>query len=276
MDDNLGVNEAADVHPATVGAMLRREREAQSKSLQDIADDTRIPMRHLKALEASDHDALPAITYEVGFAKSYARSLGLDEDDIARRVRDENGSEPRYDRTRDGDNFHPADPSRTPPRMLAWTAALIAGLLVAGYGIWRGFFWTAEPADPYLDRQMSAAEADQAPAAKAALPPAGPPGNSPGSDGQVVLTANKEVWVRIYNGANDTLLIKTLIPGERYEVPRQANNPMINIGRPEAVDVTLAGRPVAPLGPPERAVKDVGISAAALLARRRTAPTPAT
>ena len=83
----------------------------------------------------------------------------------------------------------------------------------------------------------------------------------------MVLTASKEVWVRVYNADNETLLIKTLAPGERYEVPKQANNPMINIGRPEAVTVTIDGQNVAPLGPPERAIKDVGISAQALMAR---------
>ena len=262
MDDEREQPAAEADTYGSVGEMLRLEREKQSLTLTDIADKTRIPMRHLKALEASDHDALPASTYEIGFAKAYGRALGLDEEHIANELRDEIGHRPSYDRTRDRDNFQPADPARTPPRLMVWTVALIGILLVAGYGIWRGFFWTSDPADPYLDTANQQQVASATPVAKAPIAPAGPSASDP-----VVLTATKEVWVRIYNGADDTLLMKTMAPGEKFEVPAQAENPMINIGRPEALTVTVGGREVAPLGPPERAIKDIGISARALLAR---------
>lgn len=273
MEDELEQSENTAADHRSVGEMLRHHREEQSLALSDIADKTRIPMRHLKALEASDHSALPASTYEIGFAKSYARALGIDENLVAQQMRDEIGHEPHYDRTKDRDNFQPADPSRTPPRMLAWTAALIAVLLVAGYGIWRGFFWTSDPVDPYLQGQQAQVQADTA-APVAQAPAAAPAG--PTADSQVVLTATKEVWIRVYNGANETLLIKTLAPGERYEVPKQADRPMINVGRPEALTVTVGGQEVAPLGPPARAIKDIGISAEALIARSESAPSPAT
>ena len=272
MEDEQEQPEEAAVAYNSVGEMLRHQREQQSLSLADIAERTRIPTRHLKALEASDHDALPAITYEIGFAKSYARALGIDEDHVARQLRDEIGHQPSYDRTRDRDNFKPADPARTPPRLLGWTAALIGLVLVVGYGVWRGFFWSSDPVDPYLKAQQEQVQAGKAaPAATAPVAPAGP-----SADGQVVLTATKEVWVRIYDADNQTLLIKTLQPGERYEVPQQAKGPMINVGRPEALTVTVGGQQVAPLGPPERAIKDIGISASALVARGDgAAPQPA-
>lgn len=269
MEDELEQSEITATDDGSVGELLRREREKQSLALSDIAEQTRIPMRHLKALEASDHSALPASTYEIGFAKSYARALGIDENHVAQMMRNEIGHEPHYDRTKDVDNFQPADPSRTPPRMLAWTAALIAVLLVAGYGIWRGFFWTSDPADPYLRGQQAQVQANEAaPVAQAAA--TGPAG--PTADSQVVLTATKEVWIRVYDAANQTLLIKTLTAGERYEVPKQADRPMINVGRPEALTVTVGGQEVPALGPPERAIKDIGISAEALIARGETAP----
>ena len=273
MEDDQEQPEEDAISYSSVGEMLRHQREMQSLSLGDIAEQTRIPMRHLKALEASDHDALPAATYEIGFAKSYARALGIDEDHVAQQLRDEIGHQPRLDRTREQQNFQPADPARTPPRMLGWTAALIGLILVAGYGIWRGFFWTSEPADPYLQAQQTQQQtAENAPAARTPMRPAGP-----SADGQVVLTANNEVWVRVYDAGNDTLLIKTLQPGERYEVPQQADNPMINVGRPEALTVTVGGQEVAPLGPPERAIKDIGVSAKALIARGGNGPAaPAT
>src|SRR3546814_11154552 len=56
-----------------------------------------------------------------------------------------------------------------------------------------------------------------------------------------------------------------------YTVPADAQNPQILAGRPQALRVTIGGKEVAPLGPADRTITDVGISAAALNAR----PAPA-
>ena len=55
--------------------------------------------------------------------------------------------------------------------------------------------------------------------------------------------------------------------GEQYSVPADAKGPQILTGRPDALTVTIDGAVVAPLGTGDRTIKDVGISAAALLAR---------
>jgi len=90
----------------------------------------------------------------------------------------------------------------------------------------------------------------------------------------VVLTAQTAVWLRIYDQAGERLFEKEMAKGESYTVPPQANNPMILTGRPNALAVTVGGKPVAPLGPPERTIVDVPVSAAALLARAVAAPAP--
>jgi cytoskeleton protein RodZ len=55
--------------------------------------------------------------------------------------------------------------------------------------------------------------------------------------------------------------------GERYVVPRDATKPMIRTGRADLIAVTVDGKEVPALGPAERTVKDVVISAEGLAAR---------
>jgi hypothetical protein len=55
--------------------------------------------------------------------------------------------------------------------------------------------------------------------------------------------------------------------GEQYTVPADAVNPQVWTGRPDAFEITVGGRTVAPLGTSEVAVKDVPVTAAALMAR---------
>ena len=50
---------------------------------------------------------------------------------------------------------------------------------------------------------------------------------------------------------------------------------MLNIGRPDQLQVTVDGRALPPLGDGKRAMKDVGVSAEALAARFSGAPAPA-
>ena len=66
----------------SVGAILRREREAQDKTVEDVAKSTRISEQIIAALEDDRFSALPAAVYVKGHLRTYARALGLDEDQI--------------------------------------------------------------------------------------------------------------------------------------------------------------------------------------------------
>lgn len=238
-------------------------------TIAQVAEVTRIAQRQLEAIERSDFASLPGTPYAVGFARAYARAVGADEVDIARGVREELGAADPADRY---EMFEPVDPARIPPRKLAWASALLALILGTFYAVWRTQFFSASTDQEVSDLANRASE--QATQARGPVAPAPPPLAS----GPVMLTARQDVWLRIYDAAGVRLLEKQMKQGESYTVPAQANNPMILTGRPDALAVTVGGKPVAPLGPPEKTIADVPISAAALLARpaAQTSGAPAT
>jgi hypothetical protein len=59
--------------------LLRRARERRGKTLQDLSSETRIPRRHLDALEHGHLDAVPGGVYTRGETRAYAKAVGLDE-----------------------------------------------------------------------------------------------------------------------------------------------------------------------------------------------------
>ena len=77
-----------------------------------------------------------------------------------------------------------------------------------------------------------------------------------------------------YDADNKTLYLGTMKPGETFAVPATANDPKINVGRPDKLDVTLNGTAIPPLGDGSRAIKDVRVSGAAIAARLSGAPAP--
>jgi len=66
------------------GDLLRQVRMAHGVSMAQLAEKTRISVRHLENLEADRYDALPASVYLRGILISVARELGLDGARVAR------------------------------------------------------------------------------------------------------------------------------------------------------------------------------------------------
>ncbi|WP_176591659.1 helix-turn-helix domain-containing protein [Sphingobium sp. EM0848] len=253
---------AAPERLGTPGARLRAAREAQGLSIQDVATRTRIAQRQLEAIERDDYAALPGIPYAVGFARAYARAIDVDEVDIAADVRNAvHNSDLGANRY---EAFEPADPARVPSRMLAWTAAAIVVILVAGFAVWRTQVMTPPTTDQIAAQQAAPAPAATKPAAGAH--PAAPVVQT------VVFTANDDVWLRIYDETGERLKDGLMKKGESFTLPGNAHNPMILTGRPQALTVTVGGKPIAPLGPPDRTISDVPVNAEALLARAAPAP----
>lgn len=254
----------ASLFPTTVGEKLRGAREAQGIELSEIAARTRIPQRHLEAIERSNYASLPSITYAMGFAKSYARAVGADEVAIGREVRAEL-SGGGHERAVPTPSYEMSDPTRTPPRGLVWIGLVVAVLVLAGVGIWYGTDWlrgSAPPAETLVIPEESPT-------------PAGLPSPAAGDGGgQVTLIALDAVWLRVADGNGNRLFEKEMVPGERYDVPMDAVRPVVRTGRANAIQVTINGSNVAPLGPPEQTV-EAEVSAAALRARAPASPGPA-
>jgi hypothetical protein len=98
--------------------------------------------------------------------------------------------------------------------------------------------------------------------------PAAGPSALPVPAGQVAFTALEQgIWVKFYDGNGRTLMQKQMDLGETYAVPADASDPQLWTGRPDALSITIGGKPVPKLAEEERTVKDVPVSAEALLAR---------
>jgi cytoskeletal protein RodZ len=69
----------------TLGSYLRNAREARGLDLRDAAQQTRISINYLKAIEDEDFSKLPGEVFVKGFLKNYARFLRLPEDEVVKR-----------------------------------------------------------------------------------------------------------------------------------------------------------------------------------------------
>ena len=253
--------ENAEFRFHTVGEQLKAARTERGLTLNEVAAQTRIPIRHLEALETSDFGALPGSTYSLGFTKSYARFVGLDANVLANELRTELAQSGHAGFVPATPDYEPADPARVPPRWLAWTAAALFLLGLIGYAVWRSYALS-----PDLVENVANSAAKETNAPKQAVAPADKSA-APSPSGAVVIAATDTVWVKIYDAENKRIFESEMKAGDKFTVPADANNPMIVTGRPQALEVSVGGQAVPPLGEADRTIADVGVSAAALLAR---------
>ncbi len=256
---------AAPAQPERAGDILRAAREAQGLTLVEVAARTRVPLRHLEAIDASDYAALPSPTYAVGFSKAYARAVGADEVGIAQLVRSDVAKLGR--RTPEYEPYMMTDPARVPSRGVAVVALGLALAVLILVGLWYGTDW-------FRGGDTGGASGPATVATVPAAVPAAAPKSAAPTTGQVTLTATDDVWMRVYDADNKTLYLGTMKPGEKFDIPADAREPMINVGRPDKLTVTLNGANVPPLGTGERAIKDVNVGPAAIAARLAGSPEP--
>jgi cytoskeleton protein RodZ len=293
-----------------IGALLGTARIARGLELADIARETRVPLRHLAAIEADAHDNLPALPYAIGFVKAFARAVGVDPEMAAARFRGETNKSAHVPVA---PAMAPMDERRLPPRGLV-TASIAALLAVVALVVaWStGAFDTAVPAAPPPAPIAAAAAPVVSPVAPTVTPtvagtptapatagadapltagpatapvatPAGTaaisaPTGAPVTTGSVVITANEDAWIKVSvfdPAVGKVVAVKTgvLAKSERY-VPPPTPGLRLWTGRAGALAITVDGRAVPPLGGPVETVKNVSLDARDLRARLVAPPLP--
>jgi len=118
--------------------------------------------------------------------------------------------------------------------------AVVAG----GVVLWHSYFQPSGSLPSLLPSATSSASVSGAVASHpaAVTTPAANAGQA------VVFTSQADgIWVKFYDGAGNQLMQKQMAKGESYTVPANAANPMLWTGRPEALSITIGGKPQAAL-----------------------------
>ena len=116
-----------------IGLELQNERIRQGMTCADISNKLRITQRYIEHIESGDADQLPAMTYVIGFIRSYANLLKLDAASLCAALKQSlsvQENKPEFDFV-DQRIDQKANSGRTA------LAALIAGVMI--YGGWYSF-----------------------------------------------------------------------------------------------------------------------------------------
>ena len=69
----------------SVGRYLREQREAKGMSREEVSRSTRVPVSSVERIENDQFDELPGEVFVRGFLKSYARAVGVPQEEVLAR-----------------------------------------------------------------------------------------------------------------------------------------------------------------------------------------------
>ena len=141
----------------SVGELLRLEREAQGKTIEDVAKATKMSTLIIESLEDDRFSAFPAPVYAKGHLRTYARFLGLSEDDVVEKyMRFTQQREPDELDEWDAVELEIAEQRKTAGRRGLWIAAA-AVVVVVALVVW--ITRERPPAQPSQDTSQQQEEA---------------------------------------------------------------------------------------------------------------------
>jgi len=250
-----------------VGQYLKAERERQQRSLQELADITRISKTTLQAIEDERSALLPHLSYVRGFLRIYAKELRLDPEEIIE----------RYERGLRERCWEPQKALKeTGPRSRGkyLAAAFVVALLLTALFLWRAAnrLQHGEQPAPAADPAAGYAQAPAAPEvpeasgppddgaglaepqlfmeAPAELPAAEPPlaaePAAPAQGFMVAFVATELTWVKIAVDGQEPFEVM-LRPGESYRKNAQQSM-KVRIGNAGGLAVFFNDTPLGVLG----------------------------
>ena len=232
-----------------IGDSLREARTRRGFSPADVHKAIRIRERYLTALEEERWDMLPGEAYTKGFLRTYSEHLGLNGQLY---IDEYNARIARHDEEAPSLVPHASVDTRRLQRgvLAALAGILVVGATVAGLAAWR----LAGSSTPPRAQPPSGGGS----VAAAALPPAATPKTTPATTlSPAVSTApvftsisatRGRCWLLVRaGGPNGKLLFEGVL--EQGQAKRFQLQPRlwVRMGRPSALDITVAGKLVSGL-----------------------------
>ena len=286
----------------TAGDMLKNARTTgrRKREIQTIAKQLCIREEFLEALESGNYSIIPEQVYILGFARNYALELGLDPDEIVKKIKEEMGVSSDCAKT-DEDETACAMPSI---KEESWVKIWFVKVYQFIYQHWLWFLGGAVLIGAIIaivfvlmsnDKQSvavvnntfapvaaestdgtTAVVADGTGIATAVVGDGTPKFNAEvrevfGTDNKdesaVVLQAVQESWVKVEDGRGNTVFSRVLVPGDVYYVPK-GNNYKATFGNAGGVDIWVNGKLAPDAGPDHTRISDISLKPEKLMAKK--------
>lgn len=195
----------------TLGEKLRKARENRGISISQVSEQTRIASHFLSAIEENDYSTLPGGIFNKGFVKSFAKCVGVSEQEA---LADYNALMASTEPDKDADELYSPEvltDDNAAPSMVSTVVLIVLILAVLIGGLILAIYWISGEGDASVQPNVAKTPPVSAPAEAAGTPVEG----TPMPDVFTVEIFAKDKIVEFgYESDGEKVPVKVLKPGE--------------------------------------------------------------
>ncbi|HET7319236.1 MAG TPA: RodZ domain-containing protein [Nitrospirota bacterium] len=243
----------------TLGKYLHDAREARGIDLRDAAQQTRISLQYLRALEEENFEKLPGDVFVRGFLKNYARFLRLDEAEVMKQYAEmvqkpaPAGVANQVQEAAAEKHEKPRRSSKIPVEPFVWGAGIVIILIL--------FLHTALPSRHRKAPRMAAEAPTQVLSELSST---------------VTPSAPEKLYLEVFALDNTWLLVRTDSSPQKKAVLKKGESLiwsadqsfLLSYGSAGAVRLMLNGQELTVNEPKNAVVRDLTITAAGVISRK--------
>lgn len=243
----------------TLGKYLHDAREARGIDLRDAAQQTRISLQYLRALEEENFEKLPGDVFVRGFLKNYARFLRLDEAEVMKQYAEmvqkpaPAGAANQVQEAAAEKHEKPRRASKIPVEPFVWGAGIVIILIL--------FLLTALPS---RHRKAPSVAAESPTQVLSEL------------SSTVTPSTPEKLYLEVFALDNTWLLVRTDSSPQKKAVLKKGESLiwsadqsfLLSYGSAGAVRLMLNGQELAVNEPKNAVVRDLTITAAGVISRK--------
>jgi transcriptional regulator with XRE-family HTH domain len=242
---------------SSLGQELKRERELRAISLQDIANQTKIGLRYLQALENDKLDLLPGTFFIKGILRAYSHCIGVDAEYFVNKYHEEILlQEDARDKDRKRREEVPREKARrTIPRFRPWAVLLLVAACACAALIFVTIGSRKIPRPPVQIPAVTTIQPSSEPKLPAVVPPG--PAN-PNAGIRLDLAFLAKTWIHI--ASDGQVVLDGLYEAGKTATYDAAKEFVIQIGNAGGVALSINGRPAKSFGGAGQVVTDIRIN----------------
>ena len=257
----MTMDRAQEESEIRVGPMMADAREAAKLSVQQVAEELRIPARYLQAIETMQIGPIPK-GYLTVYIRAYATRLGFDADDLVVRFTQQCGAVAEAVKPQPIPAYEPPKRNLILPAVLG---VLLVGL-ISGFGFIAYDAFQAERSTPELETAAAAVNG-----ARRSLFDEQPLVRSVSEDLPLMIQATKDSWIEV-RGRDGTVFRERVMAKDEQYFPRVGAGWTVSAADGGAFEWRVGDVVVGMIGEAGAPVYSISIDEAAALAEQTVAP----
>jgi cytoskeletal protein RodZ len=234
---------------ATIGQVLRRERELRGISLEEISNSTKINMRLLEALEQDHMDDLPGKFFIKAILRTYAKSIGLEENEVLNMYYEDSLLKEQLPESKASHNNVKQPIPKRAKKIIGLTVAVVVSFIILTFIYLTSWKNNTVP---------SQEELINTPLIPKESPASFPELKSVEQKLTLEISFTEETWIQVY-ADGDLNFEATKSPGETISI-EASEELLIHLGNAGGITYRLNNREGKPLGPSGTTVRNIRIT----------------